>query len=80
MHPGDLESGRDTGCDERCGNEILRDGGVEIECSACDSERWGDDGSDHCESMLETQKEGQKDGYLVVEAVERGFVVFVFAV
>jgi hypothetical protein len=30
--------------------------------------------------MLETQKEGQKDGYLVVEAVERGFVVFVFAV
>ncbi len=80
MDAGYLECGGNAGCDECGGNEVLGDFGVEVECSACDGEGWGDDGPDHCEGMLKTEEHSEEDWDLVVQAVEWCFIVFVFAV
>lgn len=80
MNTGNLKSGCDTSRDECSGNEILGKFSVEVEGSACDRERRGDNRSDHGQGMLETEQDREKNGNLIVQAVEWCFIVFVFAI
>jgi hypothetical protein len=80
MDPRHLESSSDPGGDESCRYQILGDGGIEIESSACYGQRWGHDGPDHSQCVLETKENGKKDRDLVVEAVERSLIVLIFAI
>lgn len=80
MDSGYLQSRRDASCDEGSGDEVLGYFSVEVEGPTCDGKWWGDDGADHGEGVLEAEEEGEQDGDLIVEAVERRFVVLVLAV
>lgn len=53
---------------------------VEVECTTSNCKRRRDNGSNHCERMLQSQQQSQEDGNFVIEAVEWSFVVFVFAI
>ncbi len=53
---------------------------IEVERAACDGEWRRDDRSDESECMLEAEEDSKQNWNLVVEPVEGGFVVFVFAI
>ena len=80
MDTSDLKRCRNTGCDECRRDKILSYGRVEIEGSTSDRQRWGNNGSDHCQGMLKTKKESQQNWNLVVEAVEGRFEVLILAI
>ncbi len=80
MYPGDLKKCGQSGRDKGSRDKILSNRGIKVEGASGYGKRRRDNRTNHGECMLKSQNDGEKDGNLIVEAIERCLIVLVFPV